>query len=250
MAARAAPPLLALLVVFAPAFGSAEEAPAAPPIPREATPLPVKGYQDASHVGPADSSQPSPLVVVLHGNYDRPEWECELWSRILGGGTWVLCTRGVRRPGTTDEEDRWTYPSLASCKAELGAAVAALRARYGSAVGEGVHLLVGMSLGSMMARDMAIAEPKRFARLALVEGGTSGWTDPVARSFQKGGGARVVFACGQAGCAERARAAVEALRKAGAVARLVSDPSAGHNYSEKMILELREACALPSPTAR
>jgi pimeloyl-ACP methyl ester carboxylesterase len=117
-------------------------------------------------------------------------------------------------------------------------------------VGDGIHLLVGMSLGSMMARDLAIAEPKRFARLVLVEGGASGWTDPAARAFQKGGGVRVVFACGQAGCTERARAAVEALRRAGAVARLVSDQTAGHNYSERMILELREACALPVPAGR
>ena len=114
MAARATLPLLALVFGLGPTSGSAEEAPS---VPREATPLPVKGYQDASHVGPADSSRTRPLVVVLHGNYDRPEWECDLWSRILDGGAWVLCTRGVRRPGTTDEEDRWGATSSAWLKA-------------------------------------------------------------------------------------------------------------------------------------
>ena len=82
--------LLPVLAVFA---SAAEGQPA---IPREATPLPVRGYNDASHVGPAgDEKSPGgegarPLVVVLHGNYDRPEWECDLWSELTAREAWVL----------------------------------------------------------------------------------------------------------------------------------------------------------------
>ncbi len=234
----------AILMAAGPVTVDGGEAKAPIPIPRKVTALRVKGYLDASHVGPADASIPPPLVVVLHGNYDRPEWECDLWSRILDGKAWVLCTRGVRREGTTIGEDRWTYPTFVYAKAELAAAIAVLRERHGGAIAEGVYLLAGMSLGSALARDMALEDPSRYPRLVLVEGGNSGWTEPAVEGFAERGGEQVVFACGQKGCADRARSVVAALEKVGTKARLVYDPSAGHNYSESMARRLKGACAI------
>lgn len=212
---------------------------AQPEVPRQATALAVKGYQDASHVGPRDTSRPQPLVVVLHGNYDRPEWECDLWSELSAGEAWVLCTRGIRRAGTTPEEDRWTYASLAAAREELDAAERTLRARYPGLVGPGIYLVAGMSLGAAHARSLAQADPGRFSRAVLVEGGGAGWSDKVAQRFAAGGGRELVFACGQKVCADAA-AAVSALARAGVTATLVHDPAAGHNYSERIDAALAE----------
>ncbi len=211
------------------------------PIPRRASPLEVPGHEPASHAGPLDVSRPQPLVAVLHGNYDRPEWECDSWRDIVRAGAWVLCTRGVRREGTTLGEDRWTYRSPRAALAELRDATAVLRARYAGKVQEGVQVLAGLSLGAYYARQMAIDEPARFGRVVLIEGGGGGWTDATARRFVRGGGRRVVFACGQAGCAREARRAIAAIERARGQARLIYDREAGHNYSDRMLRELSES---------
>jgi hypothetical protein len=210
--------------------------------PHQPTPLAVPGFEDASHVGPRDLSAPRPLVVVLHGNYDRPEWECELWSDIIAGAGWILCPRGVRRAGTTVEEDRWTYPSRAAARKEMEAAVAVMRMRYPGKIGEGLALLVGMSLGATYGAALAVGEPAHWPHLVLVEGGTSVWTDATAKQYAASGGHDVVFVCGQPSCAKGAEAAAAALRRAGVNTDIIVDLEAGHNYSDKIIEALKKHC--------
>jgi len=208
--------------------------------PREPTPLAVSGFEDASNVGPSATSAPRPLVLVLHGNYDRPEWECKLWSDIIAEAGWVLCPRGVRRSGTTLEEDRWTYPPRTAARKEMEAAIAVLRGHYPGGISEGVALLVGMSLGSTHGAALAVADPAHWSHLVLVEGGTSIWTDATAKQYASGGGRLVVFACGQPSCAKEAGAAAAALRRAGVETEVVVDLTAGHNYSDQIVEALKQ----------
>jgi hypothetical protein len=64
----------------APEIASVDGPPSLPwPFPTEPTPLAVEGWRAASHVGPdVAEAWPQPVTIVLHGNFDRPEWECEV----------------------------------------------------------------------------------------------------------------------------------------------------------------------------
>jgi dienelactone hydrolase len=171
-----------------------------------------------------------PVVVALHGNYDRPEWQCEVWSRIAGAGVFVLCPRGVPRTDAPRGADRWTWDGLQKTTAELDAALSALRTRFADRVDASRSVLVGFSLGATMAARIGTRFPERFARLVLVEGGEAVWTLPVARSYAKGGGARVLAACGQAACAPRFRGLAWAFKTAELPFQVVGTSKAGHTY--------------------
>src|SRR5688572_24251129 len=81
-----------------PALGSAVAAPAAPSTPPLVVPPPslpridapsgfveldVPGFRTAVVSVPADTSRARRIVVALHGNFDRPEWQCQVWRRII-----------------------------------------------------------------------------------------------------------------------------------------------------------------------
>ncbi len=90
----------------------------------------------------------------------------------------------------------------------------------------------------------ALVLPKLPFRAAiLVEGGADVFTVALARSFRAAGGERVLFGCGQASCAEKARGSVAYLERAGVAARLVSAAGAGHNFGGTV--EASVASALP-----
>src|SRR6187402_2399597 len=86
--------------------------------------LPVPGYGTAVVSVPLGAREPRPVVLALHGNYDRPEWQCEVWRTITGGFPWVLCPRGVPRSDAPKSEDRWTYTTAAKVGDEVRAALA------------------------------------------------------------------------------------------------------------------------------
>ena len=61
--------------------------------------LAVPGHSDAALVVPA-SVEPRPVIVALHGNYDRPEWACESWAQIVDGRAFEVTS--LRRDVATD----------------------------------------------------------------------------------------------------------------------------------------------------
>ena len=191
----------------------------------------MPGHAPATVVGPwaAAGAAAAPLVVVLHGNFDRPEWECTEWDRMVAGRAWIVCPRGVARrdaPGL----DRWTYASRKAARAELDAAVAAVRARWRSSVDVGPILYGGFSLGAIYGEAIVRAEPALFPRAVLIEGGLDGWTAATARAFVAKGGRGVLFGCGSAACGKRAEGRAKLLRAAGATAAVVTIPDLGHGY--------------------
>src|SRR5947209_312381 len=130
---------VAVAILAAPADASADDAA-----------LPVVGFADAIVAAPR-TNEPRPVVVAAHGNYDRPEWQCEVWRGIVGDRAFVLCPRGRPRADSPSPDDvRFTYDGAASLAREVDAGLDALRARYGARVQDGPILYAGFSLGAIL----------------------------------------------------------------------------------------------------
>jgi hypothetical protein len=192
--------------------------------------LEVEGFRPAVVSVPLGSTEPRPLVVALHGNFDRPDWHCELWQSATRGFPFILCPRGVPRGDVPKSMDRWEYGSLDKTKKELDAGIAALEARFPGRIAEGPVVYLGFSLGAILGIQIAKKEAARFSRVVLIEGGLGGLDGPGIRRFQEGGGERILMACGQAGCTQKGKALVKRLEKQGILARVVDGGTIGHTY--------------------
>ncbi|MBI2896609.1 MAG: hypothetical protein HYY06_23835 [Deltaproteobacteria bacterium] len=216
---------------------SATPAPPAPVEPAGTVPLDVPGFRPAEHLAPYRTSGARPVVVVLHGNFDRPEWDCAAWDPIVEGRAFILCPRGIPRtdaPGL----DRWHYGARSSILREVAAGRAALAARYPGRVDGGPDVWVGFSLGAFHLAPLARSSPDRYPRIVLVEGGLDGWDRRGAATFATRGGRKIAFACGRPGCRERARRLTSVLQAAGADAR-VAFAAIGHNFYGPLVTETR-----------
>lgn len=196
--------------------------------------LPVSGFRDAVVSVPSDGSEPRALVLALHGNFDRPEWQCEVWRRITRGEQWVLCPRGIPRRDVPKELDRWEWGSLASTKAELVAAIAALRERYAAHVAPGPVVFTGFSLGAILGARLLSDPELDIGAAVLVEGGYQGWSLGKAKALTPRL-RQALLACGQTECRNAYRYQLEPLfRRAGLRSGLVADVKAGHTYDDPL----------------
>lgn len=185
--------------------------------------------------GPAVVSLPTapgrfPVVLVAHGAGDKPEWQCEWWSRVLGARAVIACLRGSamypRRP-----DSGFYFRNHYALERELLALLPALRSAHGDQVREGPALFVGFSQGAIMGALVIPAHPELFSGAILIEGGYDEWNVAAARKLAKRPGVRVLLACGQSYCRDRARGAMHWLRRGGIAARLAFAPRAGHTYA-------------------
>ena len=200
----------------------------------------MPGFHRAEHVVPAGATSPRPVVVVLHGNFDRPEWECDAWTPVAAGRAFLLCPRGIPRRDVPASLDRWEYAGRAAIEREALAARSALAARYPGFVDGGPDLWAGFSLGAIHLAPWAVEDPARFSRIFLVEGGTERWDRARARRFASGGGRKVAFACGRPGCRRQAERVAALLARAGAEAKVAFAP-VGHSYGGALTGPMREA---------
>ncbi|XXY45512.1 hypothetical protein WME91_36465 [Sorangium sp. So ce269] len=204
--------------------------------------LAVEGFPSAVVSVPIGATARRPVLIASHGNYDRPEWQCQVWRGIAGDGAFVLCPRGVARSDSPSASDvRFTYESNARLEQEIDAGLAALRARFPEHVDPGAVLYTGFSLGAIMGSAIAARRAALFPRLVLVEGGHDKWTPATAKAFAEGGGQRVLFVCAQAGCGAAASAAAARLEKAGVLTRVVRGKEAGHRYDGPVAEETQRA---------
>lgn len=183
------------------------------PLPGFFEALPVQGHLDAWMSLPTGATSKRPVVIVIHGAGDRPDWQCGGWRRATAGYPFIVCPRGAVSPGESTKDDvRYTHQGGPPLRAHIEGALDALRARYPDyADTDGPIVLAGFSLGSYEIVPIAIAEAQRFPSIALVEGLTSGFDDARARAFAAAGGKRVLFGCGQRGCMASAKAAAARL---------------------------------------
>jgi poly(3-hydroxybutyrate) depolymerase len=205
-------------------------APALPPIPPDPlfTNLVAPPFPEAVVSVPNGATSARPLIIVLHGTSDRPDWNCDAWRHITGARGFVLCPRGDYDPReSTPTDHRFTLRGGAHLRAYIDAAIAALSARFQGYVDVERPIVTGFSLGATEIAQLAITDPTRFARVALLEGGQGVWTPSTISAFAASGGARVLFGCGSPWCLTPARAAARRLEHGGVPAHVVFAP-VGH----------------------
>ena len=205
------------------------------------TPLVVQNHQDAIVSLPVGATGSRPLVLALHGNFDRPEWQCAVWRDVTRGYPFILCPRGVPRRDAPQSLDRWTYGKSGDVRREIDAALAALRDRFGDYIAPGPILYIGFSLGAILGVGIVAGDAERFPRAVLIEGGQSGWTQARAKSYAASGGRRVLFACGQKSCQAEAKGTERLLGRAGLETRSVYGGEVGHAYDGPVADEIARA---------
>ncbi len=194
--------------------------------------LAVPGFRDAVVSVPVGATSPRVVALALHGNFDRPEWQCEVWRRITRGEVFVLCPRGIPRSDVPKALDRWEWGSVAQTKSEVVAALAALQARFPGYAARGRVVFTGFSLGAILGARLIQDPDLDVGAAVLVEGGYQGWTLAKAKAMKPRLG-RLLFACGQTECRNAYRYQLERLFQAAEVpASMVSDVKAGHTYDD------------------
>jgi hypothetical protein len=189
--------------------------------------LQVPGFREAVVSVPLGATEPRPTVVALHGNFDRPEWQCEVMRDITGGYPFVLCPRGIPRTDVPKSWDRWEYGGLGRVKQELDAGLVALELRFPGYVAQGPIVFTGFSLGAILGRPLVNAEAGRFPRVMFTEGGNRGWN---FKRFKELGGERIAFACAQAGCLQNRRLLAKQAARLGVEVHVADGGNVGHTY--------------------
>jgi len=200
-------------------------------------------------------------VVAVLGIGDTPEEQCAVWRELVGRRAFVLCPRGLPHyvvPGEKDEDDDkpgeqpepqpdtkpvqvgFYMPDVVRLEKEITASVAALKAKYPQYANDKELLYVGFSRGAFLGPQLAAKKPDRFQRLVLIEGGQTGWTDEAANAFAKGGGKRVLFACGQQGCVDDSLTAAGTLGRRKIDTKTVFGQGEGHGYKRQVKDELKK----------
>ncbi|NUP14182.1 MAG: hypothetical protein HOW73_49745 [Polyangiaceae bacterium] len=226
-------------------IASATAAPSAsPPEPPEEpfAVLDVPDHEDAI-VSVAKKGARRPLVVATHGNYDRPEWQCEVFRTIVSDSAFVLCPRGIQRPDSPSHDDvRFTYANNRKLEAEIDAARKAFEARYGDRLAPGPAIYAGFSLGAIMGVAILGRTKKGvYDRAVFVEGGYDRIDAKTARALADAGIVKVLIACGQAACLHSSKAKVSVLDKVGISTKAVGVKNAGHAYDGEVATAVREA---------
>jgi pimeloyl-ACP methyl ester carboxylesterase len=190
--------------------------------------LDVPGYLSAVVWLPAGPADRRPVVLGTHGAYDNPESYCPFLRSIVRDRAFVVCTRGKR---ISDKE--FYYPNHFFIDEEERAALHALRARFGARVADGPALYVGFSQGAIHGAPLAQMRPESHPVVVFIEGGGA-WSKVAAAAYKDGGGRRVLFACGTAGCLSAIKPAARILADAGVDVRAMSVLRAGHGYPREL----------------
>jgi predicted esterase len=202
--------------------------------------LEVPGYLPALVAAP-NAGEKRPLVVATHGAGGTPDAYCNALPALLDGSAFVLCPRGKRVSRFEPEGGGFYYPDHRALLAEVEAALAAFRGKYGDRADLERPVYFGFSQGAAMG---ALVLPRLPFRAAiLVEGGYDVFTVALARGFHAAGGERVLFGCGQATCAAKARTSIGYVERGGVAARLAYAQGAGHSFGGAVMAEV--AAALP-----
>jgi len=210
--------------------------------PREPTDLRVEEFRSASYVGPETfTSEGSPIVIVLHGNYDRPEWQCSTWNRVAAFYGWILCPRGIPSPYAHISEDRWTYRGSAAVIKEIEASVQALKELYPKLIVDNERMLVGFSLGAILAHAVVTDKKGVYKYLYLVEGGAEKLTNAGILSLKQAGIKGIGMAMSTSKNRKHALDAIKRIKKQGLRTVFVDMSGAGHNYRHDFNLTGRKS---------
>lgn len=218
----------------------------------ELQPLEVPGYRAGVIALPLGITGTRPLLVALHGNYDRPEWQCMVWAELVKHQAFVVCPRGVPRGDAPKSEDRWTYAGIPDTLKETFAALRAARLAYAGYVDPGPAVFTGFSLGAIYGVHILGADAGKratygagdeppFSHAVLVEGGDQGWYAGRVKQFRADGGKGVLFACGQHACRAKSQSVVKRLQRAGLSADVGFLGNVGHTYDGRVAESIAQA---------
>ena len=196
--------------------------PASTPTPGPLWSVAIPGHGRAVFVPPSTPGR-APIVIAIHGSWDRPEWICEMLDRALRGDAGILCLRGVLRKERPNDGPRWTVGNEATTRAELAAALNVVASTFGDRVMTSRPILSGFSLGAGMAATLARKEPSAWSGVLLVEGGMGA---RVAGLVPKA--LPLALGCGTRGCSAKS-AALCRTRSGPCLAE--TDLRYGHSYN-------------------
>jgi predicted esterase len=234
--------------------------------------MPVTGYAKAVLVSPVGATRPMPLVVAVLGIGDTPEDQCALWRELVAERAFVICPRFTPHfvpvqqeqpnggqgllawlglPGDFAPEpdpnasavvqSGFRPTEVPEIEREIDTAIAALRAIFPKYVASGPAVYAGFSRGAFLGASLIAKNPSKYQRAIMIEGGQSAWTDATAAQFAKGGGKRVLFACGQPSCVAEAQPASQLLSRASVTTRIVHGEGEGHGYKGPVKEQIRAA---------
>jgi len=199
--------------------------------------LPVSGFRDAIVSVPVGATLPRPVLIALHGNFDRPEWQCETWRDITEGYPFILCPRGIPRSDVPAKLDRWEYSSMDKTDRELEAGLTALRNEFAQYIAPGPILFTGFSLGAILGVGILKRHAGQYGPVVFSEGGNENWSlatvrkiAPVDSDAGTSAPLRLLYACGQTDCVIKSKATSKVIERAGGEARVVSGGNVGHMY--------------------
>jgi len=198
--------------------------------------VPVEVFDPAVVAVPLGATSPRPILVAIHGQGDRAEWQCGSWRGIVGSRAFVLCPRG-----RVSQESNTLYGlgSLEDTERELRAALGALKNRFEAYVAKGPVLIAGFGAGADYATAIARQEPSFFNRVVLLGPGPVAWSPTQSQLFGTHGGKKVLFVCPDHECRELARRGVVLTRRAGADARLSEGTNLGPFFDAAMVEAIR-----------
>lgn len=202
--------------------------------------LPVAGFAPAIVALPLGATSPRPIVIVIHGARDRAEWQCGSFRGLFGPSVFIVCPQGMQ---VGSAGGLYGLGSFDDSTAELRAALAALKARYGKHVAPSPAVLVGYGEGVAVAADLARQEPSFFARVALVNGDPSIWSSSAAKMFNVRGGKRVLFFCTDQACEDAAGQRALWLNRGGGVTTKTVRAAVGPYLDEPFTAALKPELA-------
>lgn len=235
--------------------------------------MPVAGFAQAVLVSPVGATRPMPIVVAVLGIGDTPENQCAVWRELVGQRAFVICPRFTPHyvpvpqerpnagqgllglllglPGDNAPEadpnagavvqSGFRPTEVPEVEREIDAAIAALRKIFPKHVASGPAIYVGFSRGAFLGATLIAKNPAKYPRAIMIEGGQSAWTDASAAVYAKGGGKRVLFACGQPSCVAESEPASQLLGRARVTTRIVHGEGEGHGYVGPVKEQIRAA---------
>jgi hypothetical protein len=196
--------------------------------------LPLTGFGPALAAVPLGAREPRPIVIALHGGFDRPEWACGTWTGIVEARAFVLCPRGAKK------KDRYGWGSSEDVQKELRAALAALKQRFGAHVDTGPVVLTAFAAATPLATEIARQEPEFFQKLVLTGVERDAWSAGHAGVYAKRGGQRVLFVCSDPECEHWAERYLMFTKGAGSWARLADVGDFGRQLDARVATAIRK----------
>ncbi len=255
--------------------GTSDAGALSPLVAPAASLLPVPGFSNAVLVSPVGATRPMPLVVAVLGIGDTPESQCAVWRELVGQRAFVVCPRftphyvPVQPEGTVDPgagllgllglqgpeapsadpnagavvQSGFRPTEVPEVEREIDAAVTALRKMFPKHVAAGPALYIGFSRGAFLGASLVARTPAKYPRAILIEGGQTAWSDASAAAYARGGGKRVLFACGQPSCVAESDPASQLLGRAHVTARVVHGEGEGHGYKGPVKDQIKQTLA-------